>query len=119
MEHVEAVAGIAADIYTSPAPGVLAAFGTVFGWAACIVFFTSASKRIGVLYQNFYRVLTATIVLLILHTIIFGTPFPAMTPIAILPIVILAYKEKVSWKAAVGAVIAVAGVALLLHSQGN
>lgn len=59
--------------------GVIAAFGTVFGWAACIVFFTSASKRIGVLYQNFYRVLTAAVVLLILHTIIFGAPFPAIT----------------------------------------
>lgn len=59
--------------------GILAAFGTTLGWAACIVFFTSASKRIGVLYQNFYRVLIAAIVLLILHTIIFGVPFPAVT----------------------------------------
>lgn len=59
--------------------GVLAAFGTVIGWAACIVFFTSASKRIGVLYQNFYRVLTAAVILLILHAIIFKVPFPAAT----------------------------------------
>jgi drug/metabolite transporter (DMT)-like permease len=59
--------------------GILAAFGTVIGWAACIVFFTSASRRIGVLYQNFYRVLTATIILMVLHALIFGSPLPSIT----------------------------------------
>lgn len=59
--------------------GILAAFGTTFGWAACIVFFTSASKRIGVLFQNFYRVLSAAIILIILHYIFFGSLIPDMT----------------------------------------
>jgi drug/metabolite transporter (DMT)-like permease len=59
--------------------GIFAAFGTTLGWAACIVFFTSASKRIGVLYQNFYRILVAAIILSILHVIIFGSLFPDVT----------------------------------------
>jgi len=37
----------------------------------------------------------------------------AMSPILVIPIVIVVYKEKVSWRAWAGAIVAVAGVALL------
>ncbi len=37
-------------------------------------------------------------------------------PIVVLPMVILVYKEKVSWRAAIGAVIAVVGVAILCNA---
>jgi len=40
----------------------------------------------------------------------------AMTPVAIIPLVILYYKEKVSLRASLGAVVAVAGVAVLFVS---
>ena len=40
----------------------------------------------------------------------------AMTPVAIIPLVILYYKEKVSLRATVGAIVAVAGVAILFLS---
>ena len=40
----------------------------------------------------------------------------AMTPVAIIPLVILYYREKVSLRATVGAVVAVAGVAILFLS---
>jgi drug/metabolite transporter (DMT)-like permease len=41
----------------------------------------------------------------------------AMTPIFIIPVVILVYKEKVSLRAVLGAILAVVGVALLFLSD--
>ena len=45
-----------------------------------------------------------------------ATTIMATTPIVILPMVIWGHKEKVSWKAAIGAVIAVIGIAILLNA---
>lgn len=39
----------------------------------------------------------------------------ATLPVMILPVVIFAHKEKVSWRAAIGALVAVIGVAILFN----
>jgi drug/metabolite transporter (DMT)-like permease len=41
----------------------------------------------------------------------------SMTPVMILPLVILFYREKVTWRALGGAVVAVIGVAILFLSE--
>lgn len=59
--------------------GILAAFGTAIGWASCGIFFTSASKRIGVILMNFHRTFFTAAILLVLHLIVFRTYFPSAT----------------------------------------
>ena len=59
--------------------GEIAALSTAFLWAACGMFFTSASKRIGVFSMNHHRVLWGSVLLLVTHFIIKGTVVPIAT----------------------------------------
>jgi drug/metabolite transporter (DMT)-like permease len=56
--------------------GITAGLATAFSWAACAIFFTSASRRIGVFSMNNWRVLFGFILLASAHMMIFGRPFP-------------------------------------------
>ncbi len=76
--------------------GELATVGTAFLWTFSAVAWTSAGRYLGALAVSFLR-------LAIIST----------TPVLILPFAILLYREKVSLRAAGGAALSVAGVALL------
>ena len=57
--------------------GIAAGLATAVSWAACAMFFTSASRRIGAFSMNNWRVLFGTCLLLIAHTAVFGRIWPA------------------------------------------
>ncbi len=56
--------------------GVTAALATAVSWAACALFFTSASKRVGTLSMNHYRTLFGALLLAAAHIATFGTIIP-------------------------------------------
>lgn len=56
--------------------GIFAGLATAVSWAACAIFFTSASRRIGVFSMNNWRVLLGAAVLLAAHAAILGRPWP-------------------------------------------
>lgn len=57
--------------------GIIAALATAVSWAACAIFFTSATRRIGVLSTNCWRVLLGTLLLFAAHLIAFKRALPA------------------------------------------
>ena len=56
--------------------GIAAALATAVSWAACAMFFTSASRRIGAFSMNTWRVLFGTALLFVLHAALAGSLFP-------------------------------------------
>lgn len=60
--------------------GEIAALGTALCWTASALFFERASKRIGVLAVNFYKLVFATIFLAAVAWISRGTPLPLDAP---------------------------------------
>jgi drug/metabolite transporter (DMT)-like permease len=60
--------------------GELAAFGTAICWAVSAIFFEKATRRIGVLAVNFYKVLFAMVFLAITGAITRGMPLPLDAP---------------------------------------
>jgi len=61
--------------------GELAAFGTAICWTASAIFFENASKRIGALAVNFYKVFAAFFFLGIAGFVLRGMPFPFDAPL--------------------------------------
>lgn len=59
--------------------GIAAALATAVSWAACAMFFTSASRRIGSFSMNNWRVLFGTALLFIIHAAITGRILPDAT----------------------------------------
>jgi drug/metabolite transporter (DMT)-like permease len=59
--------------------GVIAGLTTAMSWSACSLFFTSASRRVGVSSMNRYRTLFGTIMLLIANLAITGSIIPHAT----------------------------------------
>lgn len=59
--------------------GVIVGLSTAASWSACALFFTSASKRIGVMSMNHYRTLFGTILLFIANFTITGSILPHAT----------------------------------------
>lgn len=57
--------------------GIAAGLATAVSWAACAMFFTSASRRIGAFSMNNWRVLFGAVLLVIAHTAVFGRVWPA------------------------------------------
>jgi len=55
---------------------LLAAFGTAVFWAFSAIFFENASKKVGALAVNFWKVVIAFFFLAIAGTIVRGVPFP-------------------------------------------
>ena len=62
--------------------GEAAALGTAFCWSFGSMLFATAGRRIGSLTVNRWRLLVASILLMILHTILTGTPIPHGSPTA-------------------------------------
>ena len=60
--------------------GELAAFGTALCWTASAIFFERASKRIGALAVNFYKVLGAFVLLALSGLLLRGMPLPLDAP---------------------------------------
>jgi drug/metabolite transporter (DMT)-like permease len=60
--------------------GVIVGLSTAASWSACALFFTSASKRVGVMSMNHYRTLFGTILLLIAVFAVTGSPIPKASP---------------------------------------
>lgn len=60
--------------------GELAAFGTALCWTASALFFERASKRIGALAVNFYKVVVAFTLLTVAGAIMRGSPLPLDAP---------------------------------------
>ena len=60
--------------------GELAAFGTAICWTVSAVFFETASRRIGTLAVNFFKVLSASILLALVSFLMRGLPFPTDAP---------------------------------------
>ncbi len=56
--------------------GEIAAIGTSALWTACSILFASASRRIGALSVNAYRIVLAALLLSLAHKAIFGTFLP-------------------------------------------
>jgi len=56
--------------------GELAAFGTAICWTISAVFFDTASRRIGTIAVNFYKVCVAFVLLTLVSTATRGLPFP-------------------------------------------
>ncbi|HPM40843.1 MAG TPA: DMT family transporter [bacterium] len=59
--------------------GIAAALATAVSWAACAMFFTSASRRIGSFSMNNWRVLFGTALLLLIHAAVTGSLLPDAT----------------------------------------
>lgn len=59
--------------------GIAAALATAFSWAACAMFFTSASRRIGSFSMNNWRVLFGAALLFAIHACLSGELFPSAT----------------------------------------
>lgn len=59
--------------------GLTAALATAVSWAACAMFFTSASRRIGAFSMNNWRVLFGALLLLGAHLAVFGHAVPDAT----------------------------------------
>ena len=57
--------------------GKAAALGAAFLWAITVTVFTFAARRIGAQVVNAVRLVLAALLLLILHWIFFGSPWPA------------------------------------------
>jgi len=60
---------------------LLAAFGTAVFWAFSAIFFEDASKKVGALAVNFWKVTFAFVFLAISGTIVRGVPFPYDAPL--------------------------------------
>lgn len=60
--------------------GELAAFGTAVCWTISAIFFENASRRVGALAVNFYKVVAAFIFLGIASLVLRGLPFPVDAP---------------------------------------
>ena len=56
--------------------GIAAALATAFSWAACAMFFTSASRRIGSFSMNNWRVLFGTLLLFSANAFVTGETIP-------------------------------------------
>jgi drug/metabolite transporter (DMT)-like permease len=61
--------------------GELAAFGTALCWTASAIFFEGASKRVGALAVNFYKVVFAFLLLGIAGSALRGMPLPLDAPL--------------------------------------
>lgn len=59
----------------------LAAFGTAVFWAFSAIFFEDASKKVGALAVNFWKVTFAFVFLAISGTVVRGVPFPYDAPL--------------------------------------
>ena len=59
--------------------GVIVGLSTAVTWSACALFFTSASRRVGVMSMNHYRTLFGTILLLIANFAVTGSILPQAT----------------------------------------
>lgn len=59
--------------------GIAAALATAVSWAACAMFFTSASRRIGSFSMNNWRVLFGTALLFFIHAAATGRALPEAT----------------------------------------
>lgn len=57
--------------------GELAALGTAFCWATAAIFFTSCARKIGAFSMNHYRVLCASLFLMLMHFAFFKIFWPA------------------------------------------
>jgi drug/metabolite transporter (DMT)-like permease len=60
---------------------LLAAFGTAVFWAFSAIFFEDASKKVGALAVNFWKVTFAFVFLAISGTVVRGVPFPYDAPL--------------------------------------
>ncbi|HSV55742.1 MAG TPA: DMT family transporter [Magnetospirillaceae bacterium] len=60
--------------------GELAAFGTAICWTVSAVFFEAASRRVGALAVNFYKLVGAIFFLSTLSWVLRGFPFPTNVP---------------------------------------
>lgn len=60
--------------------GEIAAIGTSALWTACSILFASASRRIGPLSVNAYRIVVAALLLSFTHRTTFGTFLPQANP---------------------------------------
>jgi drug/metabolite transporter (DMT)-like permease len=60
---------------------LLAAFGTAVFWSFSAIFFENASKKVGALAVNFWKVVFAFLFLAISGTIVRGVPFPYDAPL--------------------------------------
>lgn len=59
--------------------GVIVGLSTAFSWSACALFFTSASKRVGVTSMNHYRTLFGAILLVVANYAVTGSIVPDAT----------------------------------------
>jgi len=60
--------------------GVIVGLSTAISWSACALFFTSASRRVGVMSMNHYRTLFGALMLLAANFIVTGFLIPKATP---------------------------------------
>jgi len=60
--------------------GALAAFGTAFCWSISAIFFENASRKVGVLAVNFWKVAFALVFLTVAGTLLRGQPLPLDAP---------------------------------------
>ena len=56
--------------------GALAAFGTALCWSLSAIFFENASRKVGALAVNFWKVVFAFFFLALAGTVTRGMPFP-------------------------------------------
>lgn len=56
--------------------GVIVGLSTAVSWSTCALFFTAASKRVGVMSMNHYRTLFGALLLLAAHAAVFGSLLP-------------------------------------------
>ncbi|MBN1282852.1 MAG: DMT family transporter [Proteobacteria bacterium] len=59
--------------------GVIVGLSTAISWSGCALFFTAASKRVGVMSMNHYRTLFGTLLIAAAHAILFGSLVPDAT----------------------------------------
>ena len=60
--------------------GELAGVATSIAWTACGLAFALAARRIGALAVNQIRTAMAVVILVGVHTVVYGTPLPALPP---------------------------------------
>ncbi len=59
--------------------GVIIGLSTAVSWSVCALFFTAASRRVGVMSMNHYRTLFGTLMLAAAHAVVFGSLIPDAT----------------------------------------